>query len=225
MSVWEILTSENYDAWFQEQTEEAQTVIFSKVYLLREQGPNLGRPHADTLKGSKKLSNLKELRAKTDAHVFRIAYIFDPQRKCLLLIGGDKKGKNQKRFYTDLISQAETIYTAYLKKKKQKRRRNNMEFHPLSELEAKTSSTVLAKARKLYEQESLSLKLKALRGKYGVKQADVSNFTQTAVSKLEHRKDLKISTLIDYLESLGLGLEIVALSKDNDSKREILLRI
>jgi molecular chaperone GrpE (heat shock protein) len=112
-----------------------------------------------------------------------------------------------------------------LKKKKQKRRRNNMEFHPLSELEAKTSSTVLAKARKLYEQESLSLKLKALRGKYGVKQADVSNFTQTAVSKLEHRKDLKISTLIDYLESLGLGLEIVALSKDNDSKREILLRI
>ena len=100
-----------------------------------------------------------------------------------------------------------------------------MEFHPLSELDAKTSPEVLAKARKLYEQESLNLKLKALRGKYGVKQADISNFTQTAVSKLERRKDIKISTLIDYLESLGLGLEIAALPKDNDSEREILLRI
>ena len=100
-----------------------------------------------------------------------------------------------------------------------------MEFHPLSELDAKTSPEVLAKARKLYEQESLNLKLKALRGKYGVKQADISNFTQTAVSKLERRKDIKISTLIDYLESLGLVLEIAALPKDNDSEREILLRI
>jgi len=45
-----------------------------------------------------------------------------------------------------------------------------MEFHPLSELEAKTSPEVLAKARKLYEQDSLNIKLKELRGKYGIKQ-------------------------------------------------------
>ena len=99
-----------------------------------------------------------------------------------------------------------------------------MEFHPLSELEAKTSPEVLAKARKLYEQESLNIKLKALRGKYGVKQADVSNFSQTAISKLERRKDLKISTLIDYLDSLGFGLEIIAQPKGNNATKEILLR-
>ena len=34
-------------------------------------------------------------------------------------------------------------------------RRANMEFYPLSELEAKTNPEVLAKARKIYEQESL----------------------------------------------------------------------
>jgi hypothetical protein len=113
---WEVITSENYDAWFEEQDEDGKAVIRAKVYLLGEQGPNLGRPHADTLKGSKLLSNLKELRSKTDAHVFRVAYVFDPERKGLLLIGGDKKGKNQKRFYTDLIKQAEQIYTAYLQK-------------------------------------------------------------------------------------------------------------
>jgi len=117
VGVWEIITSESYDNWFQEQTEDDKVVIRSKAYLLGEYGPNLKRPYADTLKGSKKLANLKELRAKTDAHEFRVAYIFDPERKGLLLIGGDKKGKNQKKFYKDLISEAEQIYAAYLEKR------------------------------------------------------------------------------------------------------------
>ena len=116
MSVWEIITSESYDVWFQEQTDDDKVIIRSKVYLLGEYGPNLKRPHADTVKGSKKLVNLKELRAKTDAHEFRVAFIFDPERKGLLLIGGDKKGKNQKKFYKDLIRNAEQIYAAYLEK-------------------------------------------------------------------------------------------------------------
>jgi hypothetical protein len=119
--VWEIITSESYDAWFQEQTEDDKVLIRSKAYLLGEYGPNLGRPHADTLKGSKKLANLKELRAKTDVHEFRIAYIFDPERKGLLLIGGDKKGKNQKKFYKDMIRDAEQIYAAYLEKRMNKK--------------------------------------------------------------------------------------------------------
>jgi hypothetical protein len=98
---------------------------------------------------------------------------------------------------------------------------NKMEFHPLSELEAKTSPDVMARARKLYEQDSLNIKLKELRGKYGIKQNDMSSFTQTAISKLERRKDLKISTLIDYLESLGFGLEIIALPKKKNNAREV----
>ena len=66
-----------------------------------------------------------------------------------------------------------------------------MEFNPISKLDARTNPEVLAKARKLYEQESLNIKLKALRGKYGIRQEEVNNFTQTAVSKLERRKDIK----------------------------------
>jgi hypothetical protein len=58
-----------------------------------------------------------------------------------------------------------------------------MQFHPLSELEKRLDPEVVAKARKLYEQDSLNLKLKAMREKYGVKQGDVASFTQTAVSK------------------------------------------
>ena len=90
-----------------------------KVEVLKEYGPQLPRPHADTLKGSK-LSNLKELRAQFAASVFRIAFIFDVERKAVLLIGGDKKGKNEKLFYRSLIKQAEEIYQQYLDKKEER---------------------------------------------------------------------------------------------------------
>ena len=102
-----------------------QAVILGKVYLLEEYGPILGRPNADTLKGSKKIANLKELRAKTDENLFRIAYVFDTERKGVLLTGGDKKGKNQKKFYKDLIKEAEHVYEKYLDKKIKEKENNH----------------------------------------------------------------------------------------------------
>jgi hypothetical protein len=60
VSVWEIITSESYDDWFQEQTEDDKVIIRSKAYLLGEYGPNLKRPHADTLSGT----NLRRLSGK-----------------------------------------------------------------------------------------------------------------------------------------------------------------
>ena len=111
--VWEVETTDEYDMWFFEQAGDSQASIQMKVELLKEYGPQLPRPHADTLKGSK-LSNLKELRTQTENHVFRVAFIFDVERKALLLIGGDKKDKNEKRFYRNLIKQAEEIYETYL---------------------------------------------------------------------------------------------------------------
>lgn len=109
---WKVETTDEYDTWFLAQDENGQESIRMKVELLEEYGPNLPRPYADTLKGSS-LSNLKELRAQTENHVFRVAFLFDKERKAILLIGGDKKGKNEKRFYRDLIKQAENIYQQY----------------------------------------------------------------------------------------------------------------
>jgi hypothetical protein len=109
---WEVETTDEYDTWFTEQTGDSQASIRMKVELLIEYGPHLPRPYADTLKGSK-LSNLKELRSQTESHVFRVAFLFDEERKGILLIGGDKKGKDEKRFYRNLIKQAEEIYEAY----------------------------------------------------------------------------------------------------------------
>jgi transcriptional regulator with XRE-family HTH domain len=82
----------------------------------------------------------------------------------------------------------------------------------------------LASAKKMAQKESLTIRLAMLREKYGVKQSEIAAFTQTAVSKLENRKDIRISTLIDYLESLGMGLEITACPR-NSTEKELLLRI
>ena len=111
---WEIETTDEYASWFLEQSDDGQASIRMKVELLSEYGPNLPRPHADTLKGSK-LKNLKELRPHTENNVFRIAFVFNEERNAVLLIGGDKKGKNEKRFYKYLIKQAEIIYENYHK--------------------------------------------------------------------------------------------------------------
>jgi hypothetical protein len=96
--------------------------------------------------------------------------------------------------------------------------------HPISELEARMNPTVLARAKKMAKEESLNIRLAILREKYGMKQSDISKFTQTAVSKLEKRKDIRISTLIDYLDSLDMGLEITARPR-NSTKKELLLRV
>jgi hypothetical protein len=96
--------------------------------------------------------------------------------------------------------------------------------HPISELDARMSPEVLIRAKKKAQTESLNIRLAMLREKNGVKQSEIENFTQTAVSKLENRKDIRISTLIDYLDSLGMGLEITAYSR-NSTQLEVLLRV
>jgi hypothetical protein len=94
--------------------------VAAKIDLLKIMGPQLKRPHADTLNGSA-YANMKELRAKTAAAVMRIAFAFDPLQKAILLVGGSKSGVSEKRFYKQLIDKADRLYQAHLEKvKKQK---------------------------------------------------------------------------------------------------------
>lgn len=106
--MWPVDATEEYLQWFAAQSAEVQEAILAKVLLLQEFGPQLGRPHADTLKGSR-IKNLKEIRAKTGAHVLRVLYFFDERRRALLLVAGNKKGKSEKSFYKKLIAEAEAL--------------------------------------------------------------------------------------------------------------------
>lgn len=124
-SMWNVDSSYEYDAWFLTLDDDSKEAVLQRVLLLRQFGPNLPRPYADGLKGSKKYKKLKELRNQTQQHVLRVAYYFDTERKAFLLTGGDKKGKDQEKFYKDLIAESEVIIEKHEKELENERRNQN----------------------------------------------------------------------------------------------------
>ena len=76
---WKVLFDEEFLAEFDAYDEVVQDKILARSGLLRQFGPNLPRPYADTLAGSK-FANMKELRAPVGKQVRRIAYAFDSRR-------------------------------------------------------------------------------------------------------------------------------------------------
>ncbi|MBP6739885.1 MAG: XRE family transcriptional regulator [Leptospiraceae bacterium] len=70
------------------------------------------------------------------------------------------------------------------------------------------------------------MQLSELRKKMGIRQEDIKLYSQSGISKIESRKDMKISTLIEYLHVIGLGMEIKVFPKDVSSNRKniVLLR-
>lgn len=94
-------------------SEKLQDELFAHAKLLAEFGPNLGRPTVDTLKGTSH-ANMKEMRFNWMGEVWRVAFAFDPQRQAVLLVGGDKGGADEKRFYKRLIAVADNRYSEHL---------------------------------------------------------------------------------------------------------------
>ncbi|MDR0908685.1 MAG: type II toxin-antitoxin system RelE/ParE family toxin [Spirochaetaceae bacterium] len=109
---WSVYGTKEFYEWFESLPRDGKLEMGTKVNLLPEFGPHLKRPHADTLHESK-LANLKELRGRTFSGVYRATFIFDESRQGILLIGGNKKGKNQKKFYKDLIKTSEDLFEKY----------------------------------------------------------------------------------------------------------------
>lgn len=102
--------------------EGVQDELAAIIELLKVAGPHLTRPHTDTLNGSKH-ANMKELRFDAGGGVWRMAYAFDPSRKAILLVGGDKSGGPQKRFYRHLIKRADQRFDQHLAELEKARRR------------------------------------------------------------------------------------------------------
>jgi hypothetical protein len=59
---------------------------------------------------------MRELRVQSGGRPLRILYAFDPRRMAILLIGGDKTGKD--RFYDTYVPLADDLYDAHLKELK-----------------------------------------------------------------------------------------------------------
>jgi hypothetical protein len=89
--IWRVLYHDAFLSEMAALAEEVQDGLLVMAELLQALGPSLGRPHADTLSGSK-YANMKELRFRADDGVWRVGFAFDPERKAILLVAGDKAG-------------------------------------------------------------------------------------------------------------------------------------
>ena len=110
---WIVLLHGDFDAEAEDFAVEVRRELAAMIVLLQQFGPHLKRPHCDTLKGSKH-ANMKELRFEAADGVWRIAFAFDPNRRAVLLVGGDKSGKSEKRFYKTLIRTADARFDEWL---------------------------------------------------------------------------------------------------------------
>jgi hypothetical protein len=118
---WTVLFHDTFDSEFNDLPEGVQDEVLAHARLLEEFGPNLGRPRVDTLKGSRH-ANMKELRFDAADGVWRVAFAFDPQRRAILLVCGDKSGGSEKRFYRQLIRKADDRFGDHLSRLRKKRR-------------------------------------------------------------------------------------------------------
>jgi len=110
---WEVEYTDEFGEWWNDLDADAQEDIDVAVRLLEAIGPALTRPYADTVKGSR-YPNMRELRVQSQGRPMRILYAFDPRRTAILLIGGDKTGLDDRRFYSTYIPKADRLYSERL---------------------------------------------------------------------------------------------------------------
>jgi hypothetical protein len=111
LSVWEVEFTEAFGVWWHRLDEAVQEAIAHDIEVLGRMGPGLGRPMVDTVSGSQ-FHNMKELRTTTRRRAIRILFAFDPRRRAILLIGGDKSG--DARFYQRMIPIADRLLREHL---------------------------------------------------------------------------------------------------------------
>lgn len=108
---WEVEFTDEFEEWWETLTASEQEDVRVAVDALGELGPQLGRPFADTVKGSRH-ANMKELRPPEGN--LRVLFAFDPRRMAILLIGGDKTGR-WREFYRQMIPVDDDLYDQHLK--------------------------------------------------------------------------------------------------------------
>ena len=87
---WSVDFHPRCEAWADDLVPSDQEALLAAIRILRDEGPNLGRPLVDSVQGSRH-RNMKELRpGSTGRTEVRVLFAFDKERRAILLVGGDK---------------------------------------------------------------------------------------------------------------------------------------
>lgn len=106
----EVIVTDEFEAWYNSLGEQDSDAVYRAVGILEVFGVTLGYPNSSAIEGSR--YSIRELRVQSGGRPLRILYAFDPKRQAVLLVGGDKTGKD--RFYEEVIPKAEWLLEGYL---------------------------------------------------------------------------------------------------------------
>lgn len=113
---WEISLHQEVETWYLSicrSDPETADLIEQAIDQLAAEGPALGRPLVDRIKGSRH-HNMKELRpASAGTTEIRMIFAFDPEREAIFLVAGDKSG-NWEGWYREAIPLADKRYGEHL---------------------------------------------------------------------------------------------------------------
>ncbi len=113
MAKWDI-DAEFVEVWIKGLDPISMQRVVAALDILEEKGPTLGRPLVDSIKGSRH-KNMKELRpGSAGATELRILFIFDPERRAILLVAGDKRGL-WSEWYRHNVPIADSRYDEHLR--------------------------------------------------------------------------------------------------------------
>jgi DNA-binding transcriptional regulator YiaG len=227
--------TDEFGKWWNSLSEAEQEEINAKVILLEERGPTLGRPHADRITTSRH-SMMKELRGKVAERFLRVLFAFDTQRTAVLLIGGDKPliRNGTRNLCRSRMICSKSICTNSIRRglrnrnvrgkesgrnsgRDKKSKYGESDGHVMKKnfnaLREKMSPESRSRSQALANKYRSEMALDELREAVGMTQthlARILKVNQAAVSKMERRTDMYVSTLQDFVKAMGGELRITA---------------
>ena len=112
---WAVVATEEFEEWMMSLTDKQYVATKRAINQLEQDGPALGRPYVDTIRNSR-FKNMKELRVSSQG-TLRVLFAFDPERRAVLLLGGDKsKDSRWNDWYVRAIRRADELFEEHLRK-------------------------------------------------------------------------------------------------------------
>ena len=112
---WAVVAAEEFEEWMMSLTDKQYVATKRAINQLEQDGPALGRPYVDTIRNSR-FKNMKELRVSSQG-TLRVLFAFDPERRAVLLLGGDKSEDSRwNDWYIGAIRRADDLFEEHIRK-------------------------------------------------------------------------------------------------------------
>lgn len=108
---WHVEGTDEFAEWFTGLARDEQVDVGRIVDLLVEHGPSLPFPYSSGIALSRH-RHMRELRIQHAGEPYRVLYAFDPRRTAILLLGGNKAGRD--RWYEEHVPKADALYDQHV---------------------------------------------------------------------------------------------------------------